>query len=111
VLVSDDDRWHGLALVRFDDETPGAAVVNAMWVGPSARGQRGARALCDACADWAAGRGCSELRLTVVVDNDAARRAYEAAGFAVCGRTTWPRDGELLDEFVMSRPLRPPARE
>jgi hypothetical protein len=39
------------------------------------------------------------------VDNDAARRAYESAGFAVCGETTWVRDGRTLDEFVMARSL------
>jgi RimJ/RimL family protein N-acetyltransferase len=45
------------------------------------------------------------LTLTVVVDNDAARRAYELAGFAVCGETTWVRNGRTLDEFVMARAL------
>jgi RimJ/RimL family protein N-acetyltransferase len=105
VLVDADDSWHGLALARLDDETPGTAVLNAMWVGPGARGQRGARALCDACAEWATQRGCSELTLTVVIENHPARRAYEAAGFVVCGQTTWSRGGEVLDEFVMSRRL------
>ena len=107
VLVSDDDRWHGLALARLDDEQPGAALINAMWVRPSARGQRGARALGDACAGWAEQRGCSEIRLHVVVDNQSARRAYENAGFRVCGRAPRPRDGERLDELVMSRRLHP----
>jgi RimJ/RimL family protein N-acetyltransferase len=40
-----------------------------------------------------------------VVDNHAARRAYEAAGFAICGEATWSSDGRTLDEFVMSRSL------
>ena len=39
------------------------------------------------------------------VENDAARRAYEAVGFTVCGETTWMRDGRTLDEFVMVRSL------
>jgi RimJ/RimL family protein N-acetyltransferase len=51
----------------------------------------------------AAERGCHELTLEVVVDNHAARRAYEAAGFTVCGSSTWSRDGRTLDELVMTR--------
>ena len=76
-----------------------------MWVAPEARGRGAAGLLCEACAAWAALRGCRELTLTVVVENDAARRAYEAAGFAACGETTWMRDGRTLHEFVMVRSL------
>lgn len=100
VLADDDDRWLGLALVRPDGERPGDAVLNAMWVAPEARGQRAAARLCDACAAWAAERGLAELTLTVVVGNDAGRRAYEAAGFAVCGRTTWSEHGGAVDALV-----------
>jgi RimJ/RimL family protein N-acetyltransferase len=105
VLVSDRERWLGLALVRLDDDNPGSALLNAIWVAPEARGQHGAIQLCDARATWAAQHGCAEITLTVVVDNHSARRAYEAGGFAICGQTTWSRDGRILDEFVMSRPL------
>lgn len=104
-ILDDHDSWLGMALVRLDDEEPGSAILNAMWVAPRARGRRAAALLCDACAAWATDRGCRELRLAVVVGNDAARRAYEAAGFAICGQTTWSRDGRVLDEFVMARPL------
>jgi RimJ/RimL family protein N-acetyltransferase len=103
VLVADDDRWTGLALVRLDDDSPGSAVLHAMWVSPEARGLRAAGLLCDACAAWAAGRGCDTLTLTVVVGNRAARRAYEGAGFAVRGRTKRSHDGRTLDELVMTR--------
>lgn len=105
VLEGDDGRWLGLALVRLDDERSGCAVLNAMWVAPETRGRGAAGLLCEACAGWAAARGCGELTLTVVVDNRAARRAYEAAGFAVCGETTWTRDGRTLEELVMVRSL------
>jgi GNAT superfamily N-acetyltransferase len=54
VLEADDGRWLGLALVRLDDETPGSAVLNAMWVAPESRGRRAAGLLCEACAAWAA---------------------------------------------------------
>jgi hypothetical protein len=62
--------------------------------------------LCEACAEWASTTGCNELSLTVVVGNTSAHQAYEAAGFAVRGETTWARDdGRTLDEFVMVRTL------
>ena len=105
VLVGDADRWLGIALVRLDGENRGTAVLNAMWVSPEARGHRGAGLLCEACAEWAAGRGCYELVLAVVQDNDAARRAYESAGFVIRGETTWSRDGRTLQEYVMVRRL------
>jgi RimJ/RimL family protein N-acetyltransferase len=103
VLEGDDGRWMGLALVRLADERPGNAVLNAMWVAPQARGRDAAGNLCEACAAWAAARGCRELTLTVVVDNRAARRAYEAAGFVVCGQTAWTGDGRTLEELMMVR--------
>ena len=108
VVVGDDDRWLGLALVRLDDAEPRSAVLNAMWVDPRARGRRAASALCDACAAWATEHGCHELTLQVVVDNNAARRAYEAAGFAVCGQSTWSSGGRTLDELDMARSLEAP---
>jgi RimJ/RimL family protein N-acetyltransferase len=100
VLTGDDDRWLGLALVRPDGDRPGAAVLNAMWVAPEARGRRAAARLCDACARWAAERGLRQLTLTVVAGNDAGRRAYEAAGFRVCGTTTWSDHGGAVDALV-----------
>jgi RimJ/RimL family protein N-acetyltransferase len=108
VLVGEDDRWLGLALARLDDAEPRSAVLNAMWVEPEARGRRAASVLCDACARWATEHGCHQLTLQVVVDNHAARRAYEAAGFAVCGQSTWSHGGRTLDEFDMARSLGAP---
>jgi RimJ/RimL family protein N-acetyltransferase len=105
VLVADDDRWVGLALARLDDERTGGAMLNAMWVAPEARGRGAARLLCDACAGWAAAHGCDEIELDVVVGNDTARRAYEAAGFAVRGSRQLKRDGRTRDQLVMVRPL------
>jgi RimJ/RimL family protein N-acetyltransferase len=105
VLVDDSDLWHGLALVRLDDDHPDSAVLTAMWVSPQARGRRAATALCDACASWALDRGAQELTLIVVVGNNAARRAYEVAGFAITQETTWSRDGRALDVHAMSRLL------
>ena len=97
VLVDADDRWLGLALVRPDDDSPGDAVLNAMWVAPEARNQGAARALCEACATWAAAQAFPRLNLNVKVDNAAARAAYAAAGF-VEARVEH-------DEYVMTRRL------
>jgi len=105
VLLGDEDRWLGLALVRIDHDRPGTAVLGAMWVSPAARGRGGSGVLCEACVAWTIERGMSELTLTVVVDNERARHAYEAAGFAICDRTTWSEYGRTLEEYVMSRSL------
>ena len=87
VVTDDDDRWHGLALVRADDEHPGEAVINSMWVAPEARGNGCGRALCDACIAWAAERGFSAVNLCVMLGNDAALRLYATSGFTEHGRT------------------------
>jgi RimJ/RimL family protein N-acetyltransferase len=106
VVVDDADRWLGLALVRADDEAPGDAVLNAMWVAPEARGRGAARALCDACAGWAAEHGFRALNTAVVVGNEPARRAYESAGFASSHTTTWTGDGgRTLEELILKRAL------
>jgi ribosomal protein S18 acetylase RimI-like enzyme len=82
VVVDEDDGWHGLALVRADEERPGEAVVNSMWVAPAARGKGAGKALCEACIAWAAERRFTAVNLDVIAGNDAARDLYEAAGFA-----------------------------
>jgi RimJ/RimL family protein N-acetyltransferase len=87
VLVDDRDGWHGLALVRADDEHPGEAIINSMWVAPTARRGGAGTALCEACIAWAAERGFTAVNLDVIRGNAAARRVYEAAGFTVRGGT------------------------
>jgi ribosomal protein S18 acetylase RimI-like enzyme len=81
VVVDDEDRWLGLALVRPDDESPGDAVINAMWVAPEARRQGAGEALLDACVAWAAERRFRAVNLSVRISNAPARAAYAAAGF------------------------------
>ncbi|HEY6890082.1 MAG TPA: GNAT family N-acetyltransferase [Solirubrobacter sp.] len=95
VAVDDEDHWVGTALARRDDR--GEAVLNAMWVAPEARGQGAARALCDACAEWAAERRFASLEVEVFEDNAAGRRVYESAGFTGHGT-----NGRLL---ILRRPL------
>jgi RimJ/RimL family protein N-acetyltransferase len=106
VVVDEADRWLGLALVRADDEAPGDAVLNAMWVAPEARGHGAGRALCDACASWATEHGFRALNAAVVVGNQPARRAYESAGFAFSHAITWTGDGgRTLEELILKRTL------
>jgi RimJ/RimL family protein N-acetyltransferase len=95
VLVGEGGRGLGLAMARLDESR--SAEVVAMWVAPEARGRRAARSLCEACAAWAAKQGARELTLSVVIDNWPARRAYEAAGFEICGKSTWDRAGRSLE--------------
>ena len=82
VIVDDEDRWLGMALVRPDDESPGDAVINAMWVAPEARRQGMGRALLEACVDWAREHRFRAVNLAVRSVNAPARAAYAAAGFA-----------------------------
>lgn len=105
VVVDGREAWCGLALVRVCDGDRSVAMVFAMWVAPSLRGRGLAGRLCDACAEWARGVGLLRLRLEVVVGNDAAERAYRAAGFEVTGEQTWPGLGRMVRERVMVRAL------
>ena len=105
VIADDGDCWLGMALVRPDDQSPGVAVQYAMWVEPDARGRGAARLLCDACATWAAEHGFRALNLAVVIGNDAAQRAYEAAGFIPSHTTTWVEEGRSLEELILTRRL------
>jgi len=81
VVVDDEDRWLGMALVRPDDESPGDAVINAMWIAPEARRQGMGRALLETCVDWAREHRFRAVNLAVRIVNVPARAAYAAAGF------------------------------
>ena len=81
VVVDDEDRWLGMALVRPDDESPGDAVVNAMWIAPEARRQGMGGALLEACVEWARAHRFRAVNLAVRTVNAPARAAYAAAGF------------------------------
>jgi RimJ/RimL family protein N-acetyltransferase len=105
VLVDRKDHWLGMAFTRLDAERRHLAWLGGMWIAPEARGRGGAGLLCQACIDWAGERKARELTLTVVVGNDVAKRAYEAAGFAVRERLLSDYGGRTLDEFVMTRSL------
>jgi RimJ/RimL family protein N-acetyltransferase len=105
VVTADDERWVGLAMVKVDAADPDSAELLAMWVAPQVRGRGASDRLCDACAAWAKERGCRRLSLSVVVENERARRAYARAGFVDVASSTWSRAGRTLEVVVMSRTL------
>jgi len=96
----------GLASGVPDPDDPERAELISMWVDPAARGQGAARMLITAVARWAASSGALTLALSVMPDNDVARRAYERTGFTVSDTA-----GDALPdgrhEVVMVRDLTP----
>jgi ribosomal protein S18 acetylase RimI-like enzyme len=60
--------------------------VFGMYVPVERRGESVGFALIERIVAHARERGLRQLTLTVTADNLAARRVYERAGFAVCGR-------------------------
>jgi RimJ/RimL family protein N-acetyltransferase len=96
-VIEDGTRWLGLALVRADDESPGDAVINAMWIAPEIRGRGHSKRLAEACIAWAAERLYPRVNLNAKLDNEVAIAAYRRLGFEPI-RT----EG---DELVLSRSL------
>ena len=74
-------------------------------LGPEHRGRGYGSDACRALLEYAfIDRGLNRVQLEVLADNDAAIRAYQAAGFVVEGRlreSAWVR-GRFADEIVMS---------
>lgn len=66
----------------WEDRDLDEAELARLVIAPAVRGVGHGRALTRALADEAHRRGFAEVWLRVVPENDAARRAYEAAGFA-----------------------------
>ena len=115
-------RWRGgdasVFAIRADEATfvgtatgaeyvaePGVAYVYAMWVAPDARGAGVGRALVEAVAEWARGRGCARLVLNVTETNEPARRFYAACGFAETGVRAPLREGSEQSVLVLSKSL------
>jgi GNAT superfamily N-acetyltransferase len=100
-LARDDGRPVGTATVAEYEADPGTGFVYAMWVAPDARGAGVGRALLDAAAAWARGRGCRRLVLSVTETNAAARAFYGATGFAETGERRPLREGSDLQVLTM----------
>lgn len=74
---------------------PDAAELISMWVSPAARGRGVGDLLIAEIARWAARRGATVLRLSVMPDNRAAAALYERHGFQDTGEP-----GDLLPDGV-----------
>lgn len=106
LLAVDGDRAVGTASGVPDPDDPTHVELISMWVDPVARGRGVAGLLIQAIARWAADHGAVDVRLSVMPDNQRARRTYERAGF-----TATAEPGDLLPdgryETVMRRDLTP----
>ena len=76
---------------------PGRALVVAVYVRPSHRGQGALDSLLDAAAGWARDAGATELRLDVHEHNAPAHRAYTRLGFVATGQTSEGPNGTELE--------------
>lgn len=103
-----DGRAAGTAtLVPGLSGLPDVGDLVGMWVAPAARGRGVGDALVDAALALAWATGCQEVRLIVVVGNEAARRLYERHGFNDTGdREPMPERPHLI-ETTMTRPAPP----
>ena len=91
MLIAEDDAGRKVGWAFAHDEKAELFVVEAerhlgflaeLYVMPDARGQGHGKALIEACADWAKGRGHRLLTVGVLAKNAGAIRAYEGTGFA-----------------------------
>ena len=96
----------GFALVQAAaDEAELLTIV----VAPERRVRGDARALLTAALREAEARGAAQMHLEVAVDNAAALRLYQAAGFAQAGvrRSYYARENGRVDALVLTRVLHP----
>ena len=108
---------HGFAFLAVRGDTPlgfilaqavaGEAEVLTLAVAPQARREGVGRALVEAAAQAAAGRGAATVWLEVAEDNTTAVALYAAAGFEAAGRRRgyYGRPGGAVDALMMRRRL------
>lgn len=100
VAVDDADQIVGTALIRRVDET--YAMLDRLYVNPTAQGLGVGSALFDACL--AAFADVAEIRLEVEPANANAIAFYERRGFTTTGRTEdCASTGDGIPAIVMSR--------
>lgn len=102
VLVSTASNIPVGYLVAFHDGETG--YVAEIAVGPTHRREGRARRLLSTAFDRLRSEGCSEIRLTVHPESEAARRLYDSLGFEEVGREEdFYEDGS--DAITMGREL------
>jgi RimJ/RimL family protein N-acetyltransferase len=96
-------RWNQL------ESTDHVRMILGLVVDPTVRRRGIGRALVDAAVERARGQGARRLRLHVFGPNEAARRLYESAGFAVEGvlRGEFFLNGQYVDDICMALDLSP----
>ncbi|MDM7884634.1 GNAT family N-acetyltransferase [Curtobacterium sp. RHCKG23] len=104
LLAVEDDDVVGMASGVPDADDPALAELVSMWVAPDARGRGTVALLVDAIARSLTAQGVEQLELSVMPDNDRARRAYERIGFTATG-TLGDRLPDGRYETVMRRDL------
>ena len=104
VAVTDAGAWVGSVTVLPHRELRDAGLVVGVFVADGHRGAGVIDALLDAAAEWARGRGLSDLLLEVHVDNDRAQSVYARSGFVRSGEVETAGFGR---EWVMRRALAP----
>ena len=102
----------GAGYVKLGRSTPLAAtdhvvMVTGIAVAPAFQRRGVGRALIDAAAAEARGRGARRLTLRVLGPNESARRLYQSAGFVVEGiqRGEFLLEGEYVDDVLMALDL------
>ncbi|MFF4531744.1 GNAT family N-acetyltransferase [Streptomyces sp. NPDC001407] len=80
-----DGRPAGMASGVPVDQAEGFVELISMWVSPAARGKGVGDCLIREVARWAAERGATSLRLSVMPDNKRAAALYERHGFTDTG--------------------------
>jgi dihydropteroate synthase len=99
-----DGRSAGMMVVVIDAHDRCRADVYAMWVAPEARTRGAGRKLVEAGLAWARERAALDVQLRVATGQVAARRLYEACGFAPTGeRRPLRPDSELESEDMSVR--------
>lgn len=105
MLAERGSRPAGLAYGEIEAGSGGVAHLYSMWVEPALRRGGAGRALVEAVAGWARERGATSLVLRVADGNAAARRLYEATGFAATGESAPLRPGSALRAHTLRRIL------
>jgi len=99
----------GMTGVRLDTspKTKHNASIQGVYTLPEWRGHGIARALVNACCDWARDHGALIARLGVTTTNQSALRCYESCGFKITGTDPMAIcvDGKFYDEYLMARKL------
>lgn len=75
---------------------PSVADIFQMWVTPAARGCGAAKAMLAYIEQWALGKGCDSLALSVNTQNDAALKLYESFAFVAQGPLEPLRPGSSI---------------